>query len=610
MAAISKSESIRSADLTVTDLLSDFYVVPDYQREYVWGTEEVERLLYDINAEFARQTSDFESDYFIGSVVAAPRVDNAFELIDGQQRMTTIVVAICAIRDVLLQLNAPLKSIAPLLTSEDVDRSGDERARHRLDLQYEDARDTLRSLIEGNGDGPKEESGGELTRSQFNIVQAYRDTRAFLLEDLRGDASTIRRFFAFLTRRVKLIRITTPSVARALWIFETINARGRSLDAVDLLKNLLFRHADRREFDALKDRWKTLVDSLYAIDESPMRFVRYHILAHYPLTRLVASDVYPWLAENTATTGIESDPLAFLDSLLRDARVYTRALSGQLRDGTMSEPLLDILRLSRTARQHLILLMAASPTLSAASHARLAEELEKLLFVFVVTRQPKNYFESRFAEWSNDLRDVKSDDDLEAFLDRTARKERASEEKVFRSYFGSLRDTNLPKYRMKFILARLARHFDSLAYGEAPPLTAYLDKRIEIEHVVARNTDPGTLAGLPDGVSFADVVQSIANLTLLEKSINAAIGSQEISQKARHYASSRFVLTKSLSSEAQIVSPSTQPSQTIKSLPAFDHWDWVLFEARRESLTEVAVGMWVQPLPALPHAGLGGGASA
>jgi eukaryotic-like serine/threonine-protein kinase len=57
---------IESKDITLGDLFNDFYVVPNFQREYVWGPEEVEQLLEDINAEFISADCDAGSEYFIG----------------------------------------------------------------------------------------------------------------------------------------------------------------------------------------------------------------------------------------------------------------------------------------------------------------------------------------------------------------------------------------------------------------------------------------------------------------------------------------------------------------------------------------------------------------
>jgi uncharacterized protein with ParB-like and HNH nuclease domain len=62
--------AIESKDETVSGVFKDFYVVPNYQREYVWGEAEVDQLLKDIRTE---QAEGADAEYFIGSIVVCPR---------------------------------------------------------------------------------------------------------------------------------------------------------------------------------------------------------------------------------------------------------------------------------------------------------------------------------------------------------------------------------------------------------------------------------------------------------------------------------------------------------------------------------------------------------
>lgn len=72
----------------IKKLLLKDYVVPLYQRNYAWGEEEIYQLLQDIYESFKK--SDGNGQYFIGSLVVLKRRDGSFEVIDGQQRLTTI----------------------------------------------------------------------------------------------------------------------------------------------------------------------------------------------------------------------------------------------------------------------------------------------------------------------------------------------------------------------------------------------------------------------------------------------------------------------------------------------------------------------------------------
>ena len=266
--------AIESNDFTISDVLKDFYAVPDYQREYVWRKEEVEQLLSDIRDE---QADDPNTEYFMGSIVICEGENGRFDLIDGQQRMTTLFVILCAYRDRLTALHQVSSAVVDsLLATQKADLKGHESFEVRLDLQYEDAGGLLAGLVAG-----KLPEGMNWTRSITNIMAAYESTMIFYKHEFDDNVDALRAFFGYLINRVKLIRVKTDSLARALKIFETINDRGISLDDTDLLKNLLFREAKELEFEKLKVGWKSLVDALHQAKEKPLRFLRYVILSNY-----------------------------------------------------------------------------------------------------------------------------------------------------------------------------------------------------------------------------------------------------------------------------------------------------------------------------------------
>lgn len=87
-------EQIHFLNPSLEEAFKYFYIVPEYQREYVWGDTEVEQLLSDIGEAF--QTGK-QKDYFIGSTVVCPNAES-FEFVDGQQRMTTFFILLCVLR--------------------------------------------------------------------------------------------------------------------------------------------------------------------------------------------------------------------------------------------------------------------------------------------------------------------------------------------------------------------------------------------------------------------------------------------------------------------------------------------------------------------------------
>src|SRR5260221_3860544 len=93
--------SIDAKPLSVGKMFDDFYAVPDFQREYVWQNENVVQLLEDICDGLYDENGSLvlNAEYFIGSLVLYQDAEGIFQLIDGQQRATTLFIILCVLRE-------------------------------------------------------------------------------------------------------------------------------------------------------------------------------------------------------------------------------------------------------------------------------------------------------------------------------------------------------------------------------------------------------------------------------------------------------------------------------------------------------------------------------
>ena len=127
---------IESEKVEIIKAFRDFsYVIPDYQREYIWKEKNVSQLLNDIHDEYL---DDRDSEYFIGSIVVTKRDSGAFEVIDGQQRLTTLFISLCALKRLLKDSPQHLREVSSLLASQKSNERGEFSQSRHLDLQYED----------------------------------------------------------------------------------------------------------------------------------------------------------------------------------------------------------------------------------------------------------------------------------------------------------------------------------------------------------------------------------------------------------------------------------------------------------------------------------------
>jgi uncharacterized protein with ParB-like and HNH nuclease domain len=588
----SGTKTIKSLDLSVDELFNQFYVVPSYQREYVWEQAQVEQLMQDICEAFPESPQIDPSDYFIGSLVVCP-ADGVLELIDGQQRMTTAFLFLCAVRDHLADIEAaPLDTIKRQIAAANVDRYGKETHRYRVELQYEDSLDIVERIARG------EDSLDQIakkTRSVDNLTTAYHTIRLFLENEFHEAPDEVRRFYAYFIHNVKVVRIQTQDIAHALKVFETINDRGVGLDSMDLLKNLMFMRADKADFDKLKVKWKRLVDTLHQAGEKTLRFLRYFIFAKYDVERLREKEIYQWFVDNEEHCGYAEDPLAFVDLLNEAAQAYTNFVAGKNIDGNPNRYLDNLRYLSGVARQQLILLLAGRH-LSIEDFVELSRQLENLFFAYIITREPTRQFERDFAQWAGELRDVKDREGLEAFLDlhfRPAKQELATR---FALAFVELDEDSIQKYRMRYILGKMTQYVNERAYGPQAENLGKFVKQKDVEHILPQSPPEEVVQAFdkPDEIEY--YIRRLGNMAMLEESINRSVSNKSFDEKKRDgYANSQFLLTKSIAVDPR-VGGNTAINRAVEDLIiTFDEWTSESIERRQQMLGELAKRVWDMP---------------
>lgn len=593
------SQSIVSQDLSLSELFQNFYRVPDYQREYVWGEtdakgergDEVEQFLRDIHVEYESATSADAPEYFIGTVVVCGGADTIFDLIDGQQRTTTSFLVLCALRDALVELEVdPPSTLAGQIAASVTNWQGETEHRMRLDLQYEDASGILEAY--GAGEGPQ--LTGSETRSIRNLAGAYQTIREFLRSTFADDPKNLQRFHGYFTNKVKLIRIQTPNVGRALKIFETINDRGVGLDAMDLLKNLLFMNASPNDFGKLKEIWKALTQEIYDASEKPLRFLRYFLLANYDVdAKLREEEIYDWLAKNDWQTGHVSDPIGFATELKAAAQIYKRFVGGQNPAGEHENGVRNTRALGGSAiKQHFVLLLAGR-RLKPELFSKLASQIEKLMFVWLIAGVAAKDYERVIAQGARALRPVRTAGDYDTFERDFLVKERLRHRTDFTDNLLEMCSWDLRKFRLKYLLAKITQHVDWLAYGEQGRelLGPYLDTQNDVEHILAENADEDAQEEFGEGADDPDWIQSLGNLMWVERSINRSCQNEPYSAKAPKYATSQFLLAR-CQAEPIKVGANDRITKVVRTLDPASEWSAGRIEQRQAWIADIALDVW------------------
>lgn len=584
----------------VEDLFKDFYAVPKFQREYVWQEEQVTALLEDVyEALFDENGVPIETEYFIGSVVVYPDGDGVFQLIDGQQRTTTLFLSLCAIRDVWRNADASAKLtvVEKLLQDDVMNDQGHTHARFRLRPLYDDAQDAFELI--GNAMHSQIGDRRSLSNSAKNMLKAY-DAAVEFLGRFAGDQQGLVRFFKGLTTRVRLVRIETPSVSDALRIFETINDRGVGLNAMDLLKNLLFMQANNEQFDQLTQVWKEVIRIIEGpkVREKPLRFLRYYFLSRYSDARRLAKpltedDLYAWIEERKGRhdVAIETQPLAFAKKLRDAARDYERFVTNP------PAALAHITRLSARARQHMVV-MLASPGLTESELDYLSKQLESLFVAYLLTRQATKALDLVFANAAPKLRELiaRCPDEfqrrieLESFVQSWVAPEL---QKLNERLHASLDSLSLDRKTMcRFVLARASMHLD-LRKGQRP-LSVNDYWEYHIEHILPNTPTLEQRQDFDQSNDYDAFKQRLGNLTLLEKSINSSIGRDYFLQKKGAYAKSDVFMTRALV-EHQGVGGQGKVDKAGAALSSFPVWNSESIKKRHSELKLLVCELWCYP---------------
>lgn len=594
---------IKAASLSIKELFESFYEVPDFQREYVWEPENVEKLLNDICDELIDANGSYikGAEYFIGSIVVYKDDRGIYQLIDGQQRTTTIFIILCILRDRLSGMDEVKQLIRQVRQNEETFQ---EETLYRVNLLYEDSAGALEHIANGTRDQLD-------TLPQFGSVKHLRgalgEAEEYLTEKFGGDTHQWQQFLALFTRKVKLIRVVTPSQTSALRVFETINNTGVGLDSMDLLKNLLFRKVKREQFDKVRDGWKQLTTAIEKA-EKPLRFLRYFVHSRYETKTqkpLREDELYDWVAKNSALVGIDSTPIEFLNLLIKNAESYGNFASAKDVGGVSNRYLSNIQKLSGQARQHFILLLAAQH-LQAPLFNRLCKALENLIFCLILTKEAKALEVFCTKEALNVAALGASDEaGLEAFITTRMQPEIARRAQSFRDAIDRMYSWSVQKYRLRYIVAKLTQFVDEAAWnnGTGNDLSPYLDRSVHIEHILPASPTPEIEKAFDKPEDYGTQCQRLGNLVLLEATINTSIQQNFFAEKCTAYLQSKFLLTRSIGDKPG-VGTNTQLNRAVADLQTWKTWDSTAIDERQKMLTSLACHVWGVPgaaTPAIPQ---------
>lgn len=240
-------KAIHADPREIRKVFTEKYIIPDFQRPYSWEKDQCEKL-WDDFISFYNDKSNKDDKYFLGNIVIHP-YDGSFVVIDGQQRLTTLLLLIKSLHQVAGTVHALEKCLK-------IDDPLTAQLTKELRVQsnvFENDKKHLYNIIFRNGEGTPVDS------KLYKSYEFFREKVNNWWALIGNDATQLNEVILTLLDSVVLLPIHCGSEDDALTIFETINNRGMALNDADIFKAKLHNAAGKNK-DEFIEKWNSIED--------------------------------------------------------------------------------------------------------------------------------------------------------------------------------------------------------------------------------------------------------------------------------------------------------------------------------------------------------------
>lgn len=380
------------------------YVLPIFQREYAWEQDEWQTLLDDV-IETYHESQNTHHEHFLGSLVVIEEdskktLFQSYTLVDGQQRLTSISLLLCALRDTLDDPSVA-KQIDKYLLN--IDQQGQLRYKIVPTERYGD-RQAYRMILEG-----KPAYG---LRSR--IVKAYSYFRDNLLNVLANPVIDSHQFFSCILSSMYIVFIELDRTDKPYKIFESLNHKGKALTEADLVRNYVaMRLPANRQQQVFDEHW-LMIENLLSEQELTARIPELTaFLRHYLAFRsgeLPREDRVYIGFRNRIEKRLKADDdefIAEIETLHQFAGYYDKLLRPAKEPQDNIREQLERLNVLQATTAYPLLMhfyhLYNNETISSDEFVRTLRVVENYLVRRFLAGEPTNYHNSMFKSLANDL---------------------------------------------------------------------------------------------------------------------------------------------------------------------------------------------------------------
>lgn len=511
-------EKLNAETRTIGAILKEefFYRVPEYQRPFSWDSDNFEDLIDDI------LEANKEQEYFLGTIVLHKQEkEGVYDIVDGQQRLTSVMILLACLRDVVEKDKFKSDIQKKILQEEDVV----DNIPLKIRLEVKDRKLFSEVVVTSGGTNTIDDKNG-LPEPEWRYINAVNIFRSRLKGLSQAD---IEHTIRFISQKCVVIFLATHNFTVAFKLFTIVNDRGKQLRRIDILKainiapDVIIKDTVRNRISHEWEQFeKDLGESKF---ESIFHLVRLILLRDKPQGDLLKEFEDRIFDKKDGVTRGE----AFFNLIFDYAKLYSKIfverdfVPEEKQDHIRYRALVHIMDSEFIASEWRACLLYFAKQFGPEKFYEFCLKMEKVYLAQWVKSMRKD---ERYKDYSNILGTIKISKKAEEVLGGVSYD---SDAIVTATQRADLYNAGFAKY--------LLLHMELVA-GENDALKEFTPK--SVEHVLPQNpAKSGYWADKHDLTKIKEYVDTIGNLVLLSKGKNSSASNLGFPEKKKKYLESR-----------------------------------------------------------------------